>query len=58
MRKKLTVGDYQVVVKYDEETNALDVEVLDELGDVIESINIQDDNDEEEESDTLNFNLN
>jgi hypothetical protein len=57
MRKKLKVGDYEIVVKYDEETNALDVEVLDELGDVIESINIQDDN-EEEESDTLNFNLN
>jgi hypothetical protein len=57
MRKKLKVGDYEIVVKYDEETNALDVEVLDELGDIIESINIQDDN-EEEESDTLNFNLN
>ena len=48
MRKKLKVGDYEVVINYDEETNALDVEVLDELGDVIESINIQDDNEEEE----------
>lgn len=54
-RKKIDLGEYVVVIEYDKFTSHLEVEVLDELGDVIESINISDD---DESDDDMGFNLN
>ena len=57
--KKVKVGDYTVQIRYNEETNELDVEVLDEMGDIIESINIKDDEDMGESNNLgIDFNLN
>ena len=56
--KKVKVGDYTVQIRYNEETNELDVEVLDEIGDIIESINIRDDEDEDKIDLGIDFNLN
>jgi hypothetical protein len=48
-RKKLDLGEYVIKITYDEQTSELNVDVLDEGGEVIESINIQDDNSEEDD---------
>jgi hypothetical protein len=59
IKKKIDLGEYIVKIFYNEETSELDVEVVDELGDIIESINIQDDNSEDEdEEDNSGFSLN
>jgi hypothetical protein len=59
VKKKIDLGEYIVKIFYNEETSELDVEVVDELGDIIESINIQDDNSEDEdEEDNSGFSLN
>jgi hypothetical protein len=59
IKKKIDLGEYIVKIFYNEETSELDVEVVDELGDIIESINIQDDNSEDDdEEDNSGFSLN
>ena len=44
--KKIDLGEYVIRVSYDKETSSLDVEVCDELGEIIEFINIRDDDEE------------
>ena len=57
VKKKVDLGEYVVKIFYDESTGDLDVEVVDELGEIIESMNIT--NDENEEEDLgIDFNLN
>ena len=56
-RKKLDLGEYVIKITYDEQTSELNVDVLDEGGEVIESINIKDDEDAEDDDD-LGFCLN
>jgi len=53
--KKLNFGEYVVIATYNDEDGSLDVYILDELGDVIEGINITND---EDENDTFNPSLN
>lgn len=57
IKKKIDLGEYVVKIFYNEETSELDVEVVDELDEIIESINIQDDNNEDDE-DSSGFSLN
>ena len=45
--KRIDLGEYIVEVIYNEKTGELEVSVLDELGDVIESINISNTNDKD-----------
>lgn len=57
--RKINFGEYVVVAIYDEIDGSLEVNVLDELGDVIEGLIITNDEDEdEEENDTFNPSLN
>jgi hypothetical protein len=46
--KKIDFGEYVLIANYDNENGLLEVTVLDELGDVIESIEITNDQDENE----------
>lgn len=57
--KKINFGEYIVVAIYNEIDGSIEVNVLDELGDVIEGLTITNDEDEdEEENDTFNPSLN
>ena len=47
--KKIDLGEYVVVIKYDEATGSLSISVLDELEDEIERIDIENDDDEEDD---------
>jgi hypothetical protein len=59
MRRTINLKEYSIVINYDELNSDLDVEVYDELGDMIESINIRNDEDEDEnENIDDSFNLN
>ena len=50
MKNKIVdLGEYIVKIKYNDFSGELNVEVYDEIGDIIESINISDDDEEEEE---------
>ena len=55
-KKRINLGEYVITIIHDSETGQLDVEVFDEGGELIESINIA--NDEEDEEDEIGFNLN
>ena len=55
--KKNDLGEYIVNIDYDADTCELNVEVLDELGDIIESIHISNDDDDTSDKD-IGFNLN
>jgi hypothetical protein len=46
-KKRVDLGEYVVDIFYDEKTGEIEVSVLDELGDVIESISITNENNEE-----------
>ncbi len=41
--KKIEIGGYEVIIEHDTETSLLIVSIYDELGDIIESIEINDD---------------
>jgi len=57
IKKKVDLGEYVVKIFYDKNTGDLDIEVIDELGDIIESMNIT--NDENDEEDLgIDYNLN
>ena len=59
MRKTIDLKEYKIIVKYEQESGDLDVEVYDELGDIIEAINIRsDEEDDEDEPTPTQFNLN
>lgn len=45
--KKIEIGNYIIVIEHDDSDETLDVTILDELEDVIESITISNDNDPE-----------
>ena len=47
----LEFGPYTVKIDYDLVTNEINIDILDELGEVIEGINIKDDDEEESEDD-------
>lgn len=47
--KKIDLGEYIIVIKYEDTTGSLEVEVLDELEEVIESLEITNDEDKDDE---------
>ena len=53
--KTINLGEYMIIIVYNDINGDLDVKVLDEGGELIESINIKDD---DEGDDTMDFNLN
>lgn len=63
-KKEIDFGEYIIKISYDKSDGELNVEVCDELGEIIESIHIINDEngDDDEPNDTdsfgLNFNLN
>ena len=46
--KKVDLGEYIIVIKYEDTTGSLEVEILDELEEVIESLEIHNDENEED----------
>jgi len=59
MNKKIDLGEYVITIYHNETTGRLDVDVFDEAGEIIESINISNDEDEDEPTDNdIGFNLN
>jgi hypothetical protein len=52
--RRIDLGEYIIEIKYDEENGELDVTVLDELEEIIESINITN----SEHDNDFNINLN
>ena len=58
--KKIDLGEYVIKIYHNDKDGRLDVEVFDEGGEIIESIYITEDNDDEEEDDgqSIDFNLN
>ena len=57
VNKKIDLGEYVVKIAFNDITNHLDVSVFDELGGLIESINVtEDDGDEEEDNGMFNLN--
>jgi hypothetical protein len=64
-KKTIDLGEYIVVITYDNETGSISVEVLDELHEIIESIDITNsedsNNDDDEDNDAaidINISLN
>jgi hypothetical protein len=63
-KKTIDLGEYVINVSYDNETGSLSVEILDELYEIIESVNItnlEDSKDDDNDDDAIidmNFNLN
>jgi hypothetical protein len=55
--KKIDLGEYVIKIAYDKSTGKLDVLVYDELGDIIESIHVITDEDEDNDV-PLDYNLN
>lgn len=53
--KKINFGEYQIIARYYGD-GKLDVDILDELGDIIEGVYIVSDNDNDD--DNYKFNLN
>lgn len=60
--KKIEIGEYFVEIEYDDETGSIEVSVLDELQDIIESISITNTVEEEDDDDDddiiIDFGLN
>ena len=61
-KKTIDLGEYIVVITYDNETDSISVEVLDELHEIIESIDITNsedsNNDDDEDNDaTIDINI-
>jgi len=55
--KKVDLGEYIIIIDYDDITGSLDVTVLDELEGVIETINVENDVDPDNDTE-INPNLN
>lgn len=58
MQKTIDLGEYKIKIYYDPKNSDLSVQVLDELNNLIESIDINDDEEEEMSEDEPDFNLN
>jgi hypothetical protein len=57
--KKIDLGEYIIEIKYNQENGRLDIDVYDELGEIIESMNIVNDEDaDEDDADNIGFSLN
>ena len=58
--KEIEIGPFTIKIDYNPINNEINVDVLDELGEIIECINIKDDDDEESEDEAPlgDFNLN
>jgi len=58
--KKIDLGEYVIKIYHNDKDGRLDVEVFDEGGEMIESIYITEDDDDEEKDDgqSIDFNLN
>lgn len=50
-KKRIELGEYIIKIVYDDVTGALDISVLDELEDVIETLNVINDEDPDNEND-------
>lgn len=57
-KKKIDLGEYVIKIEYDKDTGYLSVNILDELGDLIENVEITTDEDDEEDDNTFNPSLN
>ena len=57
-RKKLDLGEYVIIVEYDKKNGKLDVRVLDEAGEIIEGILISEDDEDDDATTNMDFNLN
>ncbi len=55
--KIIDLGEYIIEIEYDDLTGALELTVLDELGEIIESMMITN-SDEEDNNNNFNINLN
>ena len=56
--KKIDLGEYIIVVEYNDTDSSLNVTILDELEGVIEAIRITNDEDDEVEGDDETYKLN
>jgi hypothetical protein len=56
--KKIDLGEYIIVVEYNDTDGSLNVTILDELEGVIEAIRITNDEDDEVEGDDETYKLN
>jgi hypothetical protein len=56
--KKVDLGEYIIIIDYDDVTGSLDVTVLDELEGVIEAINVTNDEDPDNEEPEIDPSLN
>jgi hypothetical protein len=52
--QKIDLGEYKVIIEYDEDDGSLEVSILDELDDIIDIINISND----ENNNEIDLNLN
>jgi hypothetical protein len=55
--KRIDFGEYSITIDYEKESGYLEVIVYDELGDIIESISIQNDEDDDLSLGDVNLNL-
>jgi len=58
LTKKIDFGEYLIIATYDDVNGSLEVSVFDELEDVIESINITNDNDSDQNDSLIKPSLN
>lgn len=58
INKKIDLGEYIVEINYDDVTGAIEVNVLDELEGIIESITITNTQDSDNSFNDFNINLN
>jgi hypothetical protein len=58
LTKKIDFGEYLIIATYDDVNGSLEVSVFDELEDVIESINITNDNDYDQNDSLIKPSLN
>lgn len=56
--KKIDFGEYLIIAMYDDVSGSLKVTVLDELEEVIETINVENDDDSEENDTFIKPSLN
>ena len=56
--KRIDLGEYIVTIKHNERTGEIDVSVLDELGELIEAINITNDEDDDDGLSSIESSLN
>jgi|688.fasta_scaffold71287_2 hypothetical protein len=53
LTKKIDFGEYLIVANYDSVRGSLEVTILDELDEIIETINVMDDSEDDDYDDSL-----